>query len=275
LGLFSPQQRIEFTREWKGDRFDDGRPKVPESILAEMKDVSAEEAWAVLTRAGYRDHFESGWMRFNATNERLIGRVVTARFMPVRPDVNAVINQHGKAEARVATGQNSWVIDILQPGDVLVVDLFGKFDFMGDNLATAVFANSKNGIVVDGGVRDLTGIQAIEGFQGYVRYFHPSSITRGVRNVMLMGIKVPIRIGETTVMPGDVVLGDPEGLVFIPPHLAHRVVESAREIHLRDEWGHLMIRQGRYTPGQIDTKWTPRMQNEYQQWLKQKRERKQ
>ncbi len=266
LGLFSPQQRIEFTREWKGERFDDGRPKVPESILAQMKDVSAEEAWAVLTRAGYRDHFESGWMRFNATNERLVGRVVTALFMPVRPDVNAVINEHGKAEGRVSTGQNSWVIDTLQPGDVLVVDLFGKFNFMGDNLATAVFANSKNGIVVDGGIRDLTGTQAIEGFQGYVRYFHPSSITRGVRNVMLMGINVPIRIGETTVMPGDVVLGDPEGLMFIPAQLAQRVVESAQQAHLRDEWGQMMIRQGKYTPGQIDTGWTKEMQEEFGRW---------
>jgi 4-hydroxy-4-methyl-2-oxoglutarate aldolase len=267
LGLFSPQQRIELTREWKGERFEDGRPKVPDAILARMKDVSAEEAWAVLNKAGYRDHFESGWMRFNATNKRLVGRVVTAVFMPVRPDLNAVINEHGKAEGRVSTGQNSWVIDTLQPGDVLVVDLFGKYNFMGDNLATAVFAKSKNGIVVDGGIRDLTGAQRIEGFQGFVRYFHPSSITRGVRNVMLMGINVPIRIGETTVVPGDVVLGDPEGLMFIPAHLAQRVADNAEQAHLRDEWGQMLIREGKYTPGQIDTGWTKQMQEEFGQWV--------
>ena len=177
LGLFSPQQRIELTREWKGDRFEDGRPKVPEATLARMTDVSAEEAWAVLNKAGYRDHFESGWMRFNPTNQRLLGRVVTAVFLPVRPDVNAVINERGKTEGRISTGQNSWVIDTLQPGDVLVVDLFGKYNFMGDNLATAVFAKSKNGIVVDGGSGILPGPRGSRAFRGsFAIFIRPASL---------------------------------------------------------------------------------------------------
>ena len=271
LGLFSSEQRIEFTREWKGERFPDGRPKVPESILERMKNVSAEEAWSVVQRAGYHDHFERGWQRFNPSKERLVGRVVTALFLPIRPDVNAVILDHGKSENRVGPGENSWVIDTLQPGDVLVVDEFEKYNFMGDNLATAVFTKSKNGIVVNGGVRDLSGISEIEGFTGYVRGFHPSSVTHGIRNVMLMGINVPIRIGDTTVMPGDVVLGDPEGLMFIPAQLAEKVVDYADDTHLRDEWGHMMLREGKYTPGQIDSKWSQQMENEFQRWVEQKK----
>lgn len=271
LGLFSTEQRTGLTRGWTGERFEDGRPKVPQSILDRMKTVSAEEAWSVLSGAGFRDHFEGGWLRFNASKERLVGRAVTALFLPVRPDVKAVIDERGKAEGRVSAGQNSWVIDTLKPGDVLVADLYEKYNFMGDNLAVSVFSKSKNGIVVNGGVRDLTGISQIEGFQGFVRYFHPSGVTRGVRNVMLMGINVPIRIGDTTVMPGDVVLGDPEGLVFIPPQLAEKVVTSAEETHLRDEWGHQMLREGKYTPGQIDTRWSNEMQREFRRWVEQRK----
>ncbi len=271
LGLFSTEQRILLTPQWKGERFEDGRPNVPDSILERMRNVSAEEAWAVLNGAGYRDHFESGWKRFNESSDRMVGRAVTAVFMPFRPEMDAVISERGKSEGRISSGQNSWLIDILKPGDVLVVDLFEKYNFMGDNLATAVFAKSRNGIVINGGARDLTGISKIDGFTGYVRYFHPSSRTRGWRNTMLMGINVPIRIGDTTVMPGDVVLGDPEGLVFIPPHLAGKVVEQSERTQLRDEWSQMMLRQGKYTAGQIDTKWTPEMEADYRRWLKQRR----
>ena len=195
---------------------------------------------------------------------------MTALFLPLRPDVNAVINDTGAEEKRVGPGQNSWVIDTLQPGDVLVVDLYGKYNFMGDNLATAIFAKTNNGVVINGGARDLSGIREIEGFQGFVRFFHPSPVTHGVRNTMLMGINVPVRIGDTTVMPGDVVLGDPEGLVFIPPQLAEKVVEKSENTRLRDEWGHSMLSQGRYTPGEIDSKWTDKMQGEFRHWAEQR-----
>jgi regulator of RNase E activity RraA len=273
LGMFSREQRVALTRDWKGERFEDGRPKIPDTILQRMKNVSAEEAWAVVNAAGFRDQFERGWQRFNVTDDRLVGRAVTAVFMPVRPDVNAVINERGKAEGRVSTGQNSWVIDTLQPGDVLVVDLYEKYNFMGDNLAMAVFAKTNNGIVINGGARDLTGISRIEGFTGYVRGFHPSSVTHGVRNTMLMGINVPIRIGDTTVMLGDVVLGDPEGVMFIPPQLAERVADHAEATQLRDEWSRLMIREGRYTPGQIDTKWSAEMEQEFRRWAAERKAR--
>ncbi len=267
LGLFSREQRVDLTRAWNGERFADGRPKIPDSLLTELKTVDAEEAWGVLTSAGYPNQFEGEWKVVNP-GERMVGRVVTAVFMPLRPDVNAAINEHGKQEGRVGA-QNSWVIDILEPNDVLVVDLFGKIQdgtFAGDNLGTAIYAKSHTGLVVDGAVRDVTGMSEIKGFRVFVRDFDPSAL----RNVMLVGINVPIRIGHATVMPGDVAVSDPEGITFIPPQLAEKVVASAQMTHLVDEWGHLMLREGKYTPGQIDKKWTKPMIEEFNKWLEQK-----
>jgi 4-hydroxy-4-methyl-2-oxoglutarate aldolase len=267
LGLFSPEQRIEFTRKWTGQRFPDGRPMAPDSVLERMRTVSAEEAWGVLRKHHYLPQFEGDWKQFNATGgKRLVGRAVTAVFMPVRPDVNEVIVDHAKREGRVGAGQQSWVIDTLVPGDVFVADLYGKVIMIGDNLATSIFAKSKNGVVIHGGIRDLSGIQGIKEFQGYYRFHDPGIF----ENAMLMGINVPIRIGNTTIMPGDVVLGDPEGVVFVPPHLADEVVTTAEDIHDRDEWGHQMLREGKYTPGQIDTRWSKEMEEDFERWRKAK-----
>jgi regulator of RNase E activity RraA len=268
LGMFSNEQRVALTAEWTGERMADGRPRVPDAILERMKSVTAEEAWGVLVGAGYKHQFEGGFKEINAgePGRRLVGRVVTAAFLPVRPDMNSLINKNGAAEGRTGRGQNSWVIDTLKPNDVLVVDLFGKIEngtFAGDNLATSIFTKSGTGLVVDGSVRDLSGILEIKGFLGYVRDFHPTAIA----DVMLSGINVPIRIGGVTVLPGDVLLSDPEGLTFIPAHLAQKVVESSEDVRLRDDWGHQMLREGKYTPGQIDAKWTPAMDAEFQAWV--------
>jgi regulator of RNase E activity RraA len=265
LGLFSREQRIDFTREWQGERFEDGRPRVPDSILLRMKTVTAEEAWGVLRGAKFSGQFEGDWKVFNQSESRLVGRAVTAIFLPIRPDVNAVVNEHGKAEGRIGA-QNSRIIDILKPGDVLVADLFGEVNLIGDNLATSIFSKSGAGVVINGGLRDLSGISKIKGFTGYYRRATPEVI----EGVMLMGINVPIRIGRTTIRPGDLVLGDPEGVVFVPPQLAEKVVSSAEMVHLRDEWGHMVLREGKYTPGQIDRRWTPQMEEEFRLWRKQR-----
>jgi len=272
LGTFTRDQRLAVTAGWPGERFADGRPKVPDGVLQRMEAVTAEEAWGVLTGAGYRQQFEGGWKEINAgaAGRRLVGRVVTAAFMPLRPDLNDAINKAGEAERRVGRGQNSWVIDTLQPGDVLVVDLYGKIDrgtFIGDNLGTSIFAKTGKGVVVNGSVRDLSGLLEIKGFHGFVRDFHPTALA----DATLVGINVPIRIEGVTVLPGDVVLSDPEGLTFIPPQLAEKVVVSSEDVRLRDDWGHEMLRQGRYTPGQVDAKWTAEMEKEFDAWASTRR----
>jgi 4-hydroxy-4-methyl-2-oxoglutarate aldolase len=267
LDLFSKDQRVEFTPEWHGDRFPDGRPNVPDAVLARLKDVTADEAWDVLQDAGYRNQFEGGWKVINP-GQRLVGRVVTAVFMPRRPDVDSVIQANGKKENRIGD-ENSWIIDILRPGDVLVVDLFGKIRYgtiVGDNLSTAIYAKSHNGLIVNGAIRDVTGIQEIPGFQVYTRGVDPSAL----ENVMLTGINVPIRIGDVTVMPGDIAIGDPEGVTFVPPQLAGKVADDTEMDHLIDDWGHTMLREGKYTPGQIDAKWTKEMIEQFNAWLEKK-----
>jgi 4-hydroxy-4-methyl-2-oxoglutarate aldolase len=267
LDLFSREQRIAFTADWHGDRFPDGRPNAPDSVLERLKDVTADEAWDVLQGAGFHNQFEGGWRVINP-GQRLVGRVVTAVFMPHRPDVDSVIRANGKKENRIGD-ENSWIIDILKPGDVLVVDLFGKIRYgtiIGDNLATAIYSKSHNGLIVNGAVRDVTGLQQIAGFQIYTRGVDPSAL----ENVMLTGINVPIRIGDTTVMPGDIAIGDPEGVTFVPPQLAEKLADETEMDHLVDEWGHMMLREGKYTPGQIDAKWTFKMIEEFNAWLEKK-----
>jgi 4-hydroxy-4-methyl-2-oxoglutarate aldolase len=267
LDLFSKEQRIEFTPEWHGDRFPDGRPNVPDAVLARLKSVTADEAWDVLQDAHYRNQFEGNWKVINP-GQRLVGRVVTAVFMPSRPDVDSVIHANGKKENRIGD-ENSWIIDILQPGDVLVVDLFGQIRYgtiIGDNLATAIYSKSHNGLIVNGAVRDVTGIQEMPGFQVYTRGVDPSAL----EHVMLTGINVPIRIGDVTVMPGDIAIGDPEGVTFVPPQLAEKLADETEMDHLVDEWGHMMLREGKYTPGEIDAKWTPKMIEEFNLWLEKK-----
>jgi regulator of RNase E activity RraA len=175
-----------------------------------------------------------------------------------------VIEKQGKDEGRIG-GQNSWVIDTLLPDDVIVVDLFGKIKdgtFAGDNLSTAIHARTGTGMVIDGGIRDLQRIYEIAGFGVFVRGVDPSAIA----NVTLNGINVPIRIGEATVLPGDVVLGTREGVIFIPPHLVQDVVERSEDVRRRDAFGHQRLREGKYTPGEIDRAWPPHIEEDFQAW---------
>ncbi len=266
LGMFTNEQRIDITREWKGERFPDGRPKVPDEVLERLKNTSAEEVWGTLRKHGYNLQFEGNWKTLNVTpGERLVGRAVTAVFMPLRPDMNAVINDHARQEGRVGRGQNSWVIDTLVKGDVMVVDLFGKIQdgtIIGDNLGTSIMTKTGTGLVVNGAVRDPTGISEIAGFKVFARGFHPSAIA----DVTLMGWNLPIRIGGVTVLPGDVVLSDPDGIMFIPSQLAAEVADESELTRLRDEWGHQMLREQKYTPGQVDAQWTPQMIEEFNRW---------
>jgi regulator of RNase E activity RraA len=269
VGLFSKDQLIEYTPEWKGERSPDGRPKVPDDILERMTAVSIEEAWAVLRRHGYNNQFEGNWVLAGPKEPVLVGRAVTAYFFPVRPDVNGVIKTNGETAGRIG-GQNSWIIDTAVKGDVLVIDLMGKVidgTFMGDNLANSIWAKTGGrGVVIHGGARDVEGVEKIPDFPVFNRGWDPSAIA----DVMLMGINTPVRIGRAAVMPGDVVVGKKEGVIFVPAHLAQEVVETSEIVRLRDEFGHMRLREGKYTPGQIDRKWSDDIEKDFGEWLKEK-----
>jgi 4-hydroxy-4-methyl-2-oxoglutarate aldolase len=267
VGVFSKDELIRYTPDWKGERFPDGRPKVPDDILQRMKPVSIEEAWAVLRRHGFNHQFEGNWVLAGPSQPVLVGRALTANFFPIRPDVNKVIKEQGEKDGRIGA-QNSWIIDTAVKGDVLVIDLMGKVvdgTFMGDNLANSIWAKTGGtGVVIDGGARDIQGVEEIPDFPVFNRGWDPSAIA----DVMLMSINAPIRIGRASVMPGDVVLGKKEGVIFIPAHLAQEVVETSEMVRLRDEFGHQRLREGRYTPGQIDRRWTDDIEKDFGEWLK-------
>jgi 4-hydroxy-4-methyl-2-oxoglutarate aldolase len=265
MPLISREHILELTPLWDGDRFPDGRPRVPDDILRRMKLVTTEEAWGVLRQQGYHFQFAGNWLNLHP-DQTLTGRAVTGLFMPSRPDVHTVIQEKGHSEGRVG-GQNSWVIDTLVEGDCIVVDLFGKVKngtFAGDNLGTSIHAKSKTGMVIDGGVRDTQRLVDIPDFGIFVRGLDPSAIA----DVTLMGINVPLRIGEATVLPGDVVLGTRTGVIFIPPHLAQQVVERSEDVRQRDAFGHQRLREGKYTPGEIDRKWSEEIEADFAEWRK-------
>jgi regulator of RNase E activity RraA len=264
MTAFNKDALVKYTPLWKGERFPDGRPKVGDEWLKRLQPASSEEAWGDVRAAGYPNQWEGGWQILHP-QKKLIGRAVTAQFMPVRPDVNDVINADAKA-AGMGPSQNQRVIDMLQPGDVIVVDLFGKIEngtFVGDNLATAIYTFTGTGMVIDGAIRDREGIQPL-GMPAYVRGFHPTAIG----NVMLTGINVPIRVGGVTVMPGDVVFGDNEGVTFIPPHLVQRVVERSEVTQLHDLWTKEKLRTGKYKSSEIYSRpRDPALLKEYEDWL--------
>ncbi|MHB8974893.1 MAG: RraA family protein [Pirellulaceae bacterium] len=268
LSVFSKESLTQFTPMWKGERFPDGRPKVSDDILQRMKDVSIEEGWAVCRQHGFNNQFEGNWVTTHQ-DPVLVGRALTAYFLPARPDVNQAIEEQGKKDGRVG-GQNSWVIDTVVKGDVIVVDLMGKLidgSFMGDNLANSIWAKSGGtGVVIDGGARDIEGVLRVPNFPVFNRGWDPSAIA----DCMLAGLNAPIRVGRAVVMPGDVVLGKREGILFVPAHLAQEVVETSEIIRLRDQFGHQRLREGKYTPGQIDREWSEDIQKDFTEWLKAK-----
>jgi regulator of RNase E activity RraA len=260
----SAEELIYLTQEWEGERFDDGRPKVADEILERIGKVSIEEAWGVLRSKGYHNQFEGNWAILHE-EVPVVGRVLTAKYMPKRPEVMERLTARGQEMGRVGA-MNSWPIDALQQGDVYVADGFGKVvdgTLIGDNLGNAIYANSGNGVVFDAGSRDMEGLSKIEGFNAFVRGFDPSYLTES----MLMGINVPIRIGHVTVFPGDVVLAKKTGVLFIPAHLAEEVVDRAEFIMLRDMFGHQMLREGVYTPGQIDGRWSDEIKAAFLEWV--------
>jgi len=264
----SKEQLIALTPLWKGERFADGRPKVPDDVLRRMKSVSVEEAWAVMKNEGYGYQVAEGWEVINPDSV-LVGRAVTATFMPARPDVWKAIDSAGKKEGK--RGQNTWAVDLLVKGDVYVADQFGAHrngPTIGDNVGSAIYAKSGNGIVYDGALRDLEGLKEIGGFTSFYTSYDPSYHNPpGDLNTMIVGINQPTRIRTVTVMPGDVVLGKLGVVVFIPPHLAEKVVTTSEIVRLRDMFGHQRLREGKYTAGQIDARWTDDIERDFSKWL--------
>jgi regulator of RNase E activity RraA len=263
-------QMIEYTKQNPFERFPDGRPKVPDGLIERTRALSAEEVFAILPGKGFRNQYEDGFQILHP-GKKMVGRAFTLQFMPLRPDLDGVINAKAQA-AGLGRMYNQVAIDMVQPGDVLVVDLFGQADggtIVGDNLFYYLMKSAKAaGLVVDGSIRDLEGISEMD-MPAYFRHAHPSPIS----NVIISGINIPVRIGKATVMPGDLVFGDREGVYFIPPALVQDVVDNADIIHIHDEWTRMKFAEGKYKSRDIYGSPTdPALKREYEEYLKKRLE---
>jgi 4-hydroxy-4-methyl-2-oxoglutarate aldolase len=270
LVTFAKQDLVDYSEQNPFERFPDGRPKVADNLIQQARELSSEDVWSVMQEKGYNNQFADGF-RILHPDRPLVGRAFTMQFMPLRPDIEEVAEAKAKQRG-IAHLTNQTAIDMLQPGDVLVVDLFGKKvngTIVGDNLFYYIMTATKSGgLVVDGSIRDLNGISQID-MPAYFKDVDPTPIG----NVMLTGINVPIRVGGVTVMPGDLVVGDREGVYFIPPQLVKEVLDRADEIHIHDEWTKKKFAEGKYKSSEIyGSPKDPKLLEEYQEYLKRRLE---
>ena len=266
LFLFSKQELTDYTSKSPFGRLPDGRPKVPDAMIERARDLSSEEVWSTLQEKGYNNQYADGFQILHP-GKTLVGRAFTVQFMPLRADVDDVAEAKAR-EHGLKRLTNQTAIDMLQPGDVLVVDLFGKKvdgTIVGDNLFYYVMkATSGGGLVVDGSIRDLDGLAKID-MPAYFRSADPTPIG----NVMLTGINVPVRIGNVTVMPGDLVVGDREGVYFVPPQFVEELLDQADVTHIHDEWTKKKFDEGKYKSSEIyGSPADPKLKEEYREYLK-------
>src|SRR5687768_3317803 len=268
---FTREQMIRYTHKNQFDRFPDGRPKVPDALLERVKTLSVEEAWGILRNKGYHSQYADGFQILHA-GKKLVGRAVTAQYLPVRPDLEEVLQKEAKAQG-LPTSTNQKVIDLLQLNDVPVVDLMGAspgHNFGGDNLHAAIYGATRTGAVVDGTIRDIAGIAEL-GSQVYYKKAHPAAVA----GVTVIGINIPVKVGNAIVMPGDVVLGDSEGVIFIPPHLVQEIVDAAELTHIHDEWTKQKFLTGKYKASELyGGPLSPEIKKEYDEYVKKKRSEK-
>jgi regulator of RNase E activity RraA len=262
----SPEYVKEMTALWKGERSADGRPMVSELVLERLQYNTLEQIWGYLLSKGYRNQVEKNWTVLK-TGQTMVGRVVTAQFMPSRPDLDTLVKAQGRREGRSQRGAyNIWPIDILTKGDVYVADGFGKVKdgtLIGSSLGNSVYAKTGKGVVFNGSIRDMQELRDTEGFNAWVKGHDPSFI----RDMTPTSINAPIRVGEVTVFPGDIVFANDYGVVFIPAHLVEDLVKANELTGLRDEFERLLLKQGKYLSGEIHGDWTETIKNEFRAWL--------
>jgi len=259
---------IALTQKWKGERFPDGRPKVPDKYLEALRGMTLEEVWKPIFLKGYENQFEGRLKVLHDDGRKLIGRAVTCTFCPTRPDLHEVMFDIGRQEGRKGN-YNQWVIDTLVEGDVVVADMYDKIykgTFLGGNLTTAIKTRTKTGGgVIWGGIRDVEQMKQVEGVQVYYRGIDPTPI----RDFVMTGFNTPTRIGNAVCLPGDVVFGAGGGVLFIPSHLVPEVVDGAAKTHIKDIFGFEMISQNVFTTAQIDRNvWTEEMLDMLMKFIK-------
>lgn len=264
----SPEYVQALTSQWQGERLPDGRPNVSDALLERLQHVTLEQAWGYLMRKGYRNQVENDWIIIQP-DQVMTGRVVTAQFMPTRPDLDSLVRAQGKTEGRSQKGGiNTWPIDVLTQGDIYVADGYGKVEdgtLIGSSLGNAIYGKTGKGVIFYGSVRDMQELSETEGFNGWVKGQHPSAI----KDMTPTSINAPIRIGSVTVFPGDVVLANKYGTVFIPAHFVEDLVSSSEMTALRDEFERVRLQENKYLAGEIHGEWTDAVKEDFKAWVEQ------
>lgn len=262
----SPEYVKALTANWPGERFPDGRPKVPDLVLERLQNCTLEQVWGYLGNKGYRNQVEKNWIILKP-GETMTGRVVTAQFMPTRPDLDSLVRKTGKAEGRSQKGGiNIWPIDILTKGDIYVADGYGKIKdgtLIGSSLGNAIYGKTGKGVIFYGSIRDMQELKDTKGFNAWVKGHDPSYI----KDMTPTSINAPIRIGDVTVLPGDVVFANEYGVVFIPAHLVEGLVSASEMTALRDEFERFLLQQSKYPSGEIHGDWSDKIKNEFRAWV--------
>ena len=262
----TPDYVTALTANWKGERLPDGRPNVSDLVLDRLQNCTLEQIWGYLGNKGYRNQVEKNWIILKP-GETMTGRVVTAQFMPTRPDLDSMVRAAGKAEGRSQKGGiNIWPIDILTKGDIYVADGYGKIKdgtLIGSSLGNAIYGKTGKGVIFYGSVRDMQELKDTKGFNAWVKGHDPSYI----KDMTPTAINAPIRIGEVTVLPGDVVFANEYGVVFIPAHLVEGLVSASEMTGLRDEFERVLLQQGKYPSGEIHGDWSEKIKGEFRAWV--------
>ncbi len=262
----TPEYVKALTSKWEGERSADGRPKVPDNILERLQNCTLEQIWGYLGKRGYRNQVEKDWIILKP-GETMVGRVVTAQFMPARPDLDTFVRTRGKIEGRSQHGGiNIWPIDVLTRGDIYVADGFGKIKdgtLIGSSLGNAIYGKTGKGVIFYGSIRDMQELKDTKGFNAWIKGNDPSYI----KDMTPTSINAPIRIGEVTVFPGDVVFANEYGVIFIPAYLIEGLVTTSELIGLRDEFERYMLQLGKYPSGEVHGEWADKIKDEFRAWF--------
>ncbi|BDZ53846.1 fumarylacetoacetate hydrolase family protein [Agromyces marinus] len=227
--------------------------ELTDGLRETLASVAVATLSVALRKRGYHDIFIEG-VRANHAGDRIVGRARTLRFIPARPDL---FDSHGggyNAQKRA--------FDSVGPGEVLVVDARGErgTGTVGDVLALRAKVRGAAGIVTDGGVRDFDAVAEI-GIPVFSQGAHPSVLGR--RHVP-WETDVTIACGGAAVQPGDVIVGDGDGVIVIPPHLVAEVAAEAAEQDAADAWVADRVAEGEPVDGlfPMNREWRQRYERE-------------
>lgn len=210
-------------------------------LFEKLLKVSTDSAWAVCASLGYPDSFIAGLTALQP-ERKLIGRALTLRYVPTRPDLR-------DQERTAGAALNKRAVELSGSGDVLVVDAGGETGagFVGDVILTRFIVRGGAGLVVDGAIRDLHYLRTV-GLPIYLRGAHAAASSRRIIGV---GLNEVVRCAGVAVVPGDILLGDAQGVLVIPRAIVAEVAERALAIEHKESFLRATLQRGDRTIDEV------------------------